>query len=229
VISRIIHSHSFAQDGARFILAQAHDALENRSLFRLGLTGGRSPRAIHEAMVAQAGHLPWSKVQLTFGDERCVPPDHEDSNFRVAQESLIAPAGIPEGNVFRMRGEIDPTAAAEDYEARLAALASRLGEACYTHDLLLLGLGEDGHIASLFPGSTALDESNRHVLPVIGPKPPPQRITMTFPLINASRQVLFLVPDPAKRPIVEAIIDGDPQYPATRVRAQEQITWLLGW
>jgi 6-phosphogluconolactonase len=229
VISRIIHSTNFAGDGARFILTQARETLATRGLFRLGLTGGRSPRAIHEALVAQAGDLPWSKLQLTFGDERCVPPDHEDSNFRVARESLIAPSGIPEGNVFRMRGEIDPEAAAQDYEARLAALAARLGEARYTHDLLLLGLGEDGHIASLFPGSPALDEMERNVLPVIGPKPPPQRITLTFPLINTARQILFLVPDAAKRSIVDGVIDGDPQYPATRVRAQEQVTWLLGW
>ncbi len=229
MISRIIHSQNFAQDGARFILTQARETLAARSLFRLGLTGGRSPRAIHEALVAQAGDLPWSKVQLTFGDERCVPPEHDDSNFRVARESLIDPAKIPEGNVFRMRGEIDPATAAQEYEAKLAAVAGRLGETRYTHDLLLLGLGEDGHIASLFPDSPALNEQSRNVLPVIGPKPPPQRITMTFPLINASRQILFLVPDPAKRTVVEGIIADDSNYPATQVRAAEQITWLLGW
>lgn len=229
MISRIIHSHDFAADGARFIHAQARETLEKRSLFRLGLTGGRSPRAIHEALVAQAKDLPWNKVQLTFGDERCMPPDHADSNYRVAKESLIDPAGIPEGNVFRMLGENDPEEAAKEYEAKLAAMAARLGEARYTHDLLLLGLGEDGHVASLFPGGTSLDESARNVISVVGPKPPPQRITMTFPLINTSRHVLFLVPDPAKKAVVDAIIDGDPQYPATRVRAQEQITWLLGW
>lgn len=229
MISRIIHSHDFAGDGARFILAQAREAIEKRGLFRLGLTGGRSPRAIHEALVAQAGDLPWSKVQLTFGDERCVPPDHADSNYRIARESLIDPSGIPEGNVFRMRGEIDPAEAAEEYAAKLAAVARRIGEARYTHDVLLLGLGEDGHIASLFPGSTALDESERNVLPVIGSKPPPQRISLTFPVINSSRQVLFLVPDVAKRAIVDGVIDGDPQYPASRVRAQERVTWLLGW
>ena len=167
----------------------------------LGLTGGRSPQAINEALVAQAGNLPWIKVQLTFGDERCVPPDHKDSNYRVAKESLLDPSGIPNGNVFRMRGEIDPEAAAREYEAKLRAFAARLGESRYVHDLLLLGLGEDGHTASLFPGSPALDETTREVLPVIGPKPPPQRISMTFPLINAAQHILFLVPQPAKREI----------------------------
>jgi len=229
VISQILHANDFAQEAARFILARARGAIAARGLFRLGLTGGRSPRAVNDALISLAGDLPWPKVQFTFGDERCVPPEHADSNFRVARESLFGPAGVPEGNVFRMRGEIDPASAAEEYEAKLAAVATRLGEARYTHDLLLLGLGEDGHVASLFPDSPALDENTRNVLPVIGPKPPPQRISMTFPLINAARQVLFLVPDAAKRDIVKGVIDGDARYPASRVRAQEQVSWLLGW
>jgi 6-phosphogluconolactonase len=229
VISHVLHSADFATDAARLILAQARAAITARGLFRLGLTGGRSPAAVHRALVAGGGDLPWTKVQLTFGDERCVPPEHDDSNFRVAKESLIDPAGIPAGNVFRMRGEIDPETAAEEYEAKLAAVAARLGEARYMHDLLLLGLGEDGHIASLFPGSVALTETARNVLPVIGPKPPPQRITMTYPLINASRNILFLVPDATKREVAEAAIAGDARYPASRIRGQEQTTWLLGW
>jgi 6-phosphogluconolactonase len=228
VISRILHSQDFAADAARIILDHARKAIAERGLFRLGLTGGRSPRAIHAALIAQAGNLPWAKVQLTFGDERCVPPDHEDSNYRVAKETLIEPSGIPAGNVFRMRGEIDPETAAREYEDMLHAFAGRLGEPRYTHDLLLLGLGEDGHTASLFPGSPALDETTREVLPVIGPKPPPQRLSMTFPLINASHHVLFLVPQADKRAIAEAAVAGDQQYPASRVHGQECTTWLLG-
>ncbi|MEI9892421.1 MAG: 6-phosphogluconolactonase [Chthoniobacter sp.] len=139
MISRILHSHDFAGDAARFILDHARKAIAERGLFRLGLTGGRSPRAIHTALMELAGDLPWKKIQLTFGDERCVPPDHEDSNYRVARETLIDPSGIPEGNVFRMRGEIDPETAAREYEAMLHAFAARLGEARYIHDLLLLG------------------------------------------------------------------------------------------
>jgi 6-phosphogluconolactonase len=228
VISLIVHTTDFAGDAARFILDHARQAIAERGLFRLGLTGGRSPQAINAALLAQAGDLPWTKIQLTFGDERCVPPDHEDSNYRVAKESLLDPSQIPDGNVFRMRGEIDPEAAAREYEAKLRAVASRLGESRYVHDLLLLGLGEDGHIASLFPGSPALDETVREVLPVIGPKPPPQRISMTLPLINAARHILLLVPQPEKRAIAEAAIAGDARYPAARVHGQEQTTWLLG-
>ena len=154
MISRIVHSKDFAGDAARFILDHARKAIAARGLFRLGLTGGRSPQAINAALIAQAGHLPWNKIQLTFGDERCVPPDHDDSNYRVARESLLDPSRIPEGNVFRMRGEIDPEEAAREYEAKLRAVATRFGEPRYVHDLLLLGLGEDGHTASLFPRLT---------------------------------------------------------------------------
>lgn len=229
MISHIRHSHHFARDAAQLILEQARIAIAERGIFRLGLNGGRSPRAVNTALVALAGDFPWQKVQLTFGDERCVPPDHEDSNFRVARESLLDPLRLNNGNVFRIRGEIDPATAAHEYEDKLQAVAARFGEERYTHDLLLLGLGEDGHIASLFPGSPALDEETRNVLPVNGPKPPPQRISMTIPLINHSRHVLFLVAEAAKRSVAEAAIAGDASYPAARVRGREQTTWLLGW
>jgi 6-phosphogluconolactonase len=182
---------------------------------------------VHFALLAQAADFPWSKVQFTFGDERCVPPDDPDSNYRLAHESLFAPANVAPGNIFRMRGEIDPALAATEYEAKLRALASRFGEPRYSHDLLLLGLGEDGHTASLFPGSPALDEKVRNVLPVIGPKPPPQRLTLTFPLINAARRILFLVAEPAKQPVAQAAMAGDPRYPASRVHAQEETIWLF--
>lgn len=229
MISEILHAKDFAADAARLILEHARTAIGARGLFRLGLTGGRSPAAVNAALLTAAGDFPWSKVQFTFGDERCVPPDHADSNYRVARESLFVPAGIPDGNVFRMRGEIDPETAAREYEAKLTALAGRFGEKRYTHDLLLLGLGEDGHIASLFPDIPALDESERLVVPVIGPKPPPQRVSMTFPLINAARHILFLVPDAAKAAIVEDAIKGDARFPASRIQGRERTTWLLGW
>ena len=229
MISRIVHSNEFATDAARLILDSARQAISERTVFRLGLTGGRSPKVIHPALLAQAGNLPWDKVQFTFGDERCVPPGDEQSNYREARESLLDPAHIPPENVFRIRGEIDPEAAAAEYEAMLRAMAARFGEPRYVHDLLLLGLGEDGHTASLFPGSPALMEISRDVVPVIGPKPPPRRITMTLPLINSARHILFLVPDPEKRDVAEAVIAGDPRFPASRVHGQEQTTWLFGW
>jgi len=221
-----LHLADFSRDAAKHILDLGRTALAERGLFRLALAGGNTPRVVYEAMARIGAEFPWAKTQITFSDERCVPPDDVDSNYRMAKESLLVPANIPEGNIFRMRGEIDPATAAEEYEARLAAFASRCGEARYVHDVLLLGLGPDGHTASLFPGSPALDESVRNVIPVIGPKPPPQRITFTFPIINAARNVIFLASDESKLPVIEAAQAGDARYPSSRVTSA---TWLLAF
>ncbi len=219
---------AFAARTAAFLREQIAGAIAAHGLCRLALSGGNTPRAIHGELVSIGRDLPWDRVQITFGDERCVPPDHADSNFRMARESLLDRVPIPAGNVFRMEGELAPETAARHYEARLAAVAERSGEPRYVHELLLLGVGEDGHTASLFPGSPALEETERNVIPTLGPKPPPQRITMTLPLLNAARHVCFLVAGADKREVVEAILADDRRYPAARVRA-ERVTWLLGW
>ena len=189
--------------------------------------GGRdAARAVHEALARVGSDIAWSRVQITFGDERCVPPDDADSNYRMAKESLLDRVPIPAGNVFRIRGEIAPEEAAREYEGKLAAVAARFGEPRYVHDLVILGMGPDGHTASLFPGSPALAEAVRNVIPATGPKPPPQRITMTFPLINAARKVCFLVASADKLPLVGQIVAGDASHPAGRVRAGS-VTWLV--
>lgn len=226
---RVLRCSDFAIDAAQFILTEIRQAIAVRGLGRVALSGGGTPRIVHRELVRLAGDLPWNHVQFTFGDERCVPPDHPDSNFLMARESLLDPLGIPEGNVFRMRGEIAPEIAAQEYEDKLAAVAARFQEPRYVHDIVLLGMGPDGHTASLFPGSPALDESERNVIPAIGPKPPPQRLTMTFPLINAARQVAFLIQGEEKRPLVETIIQGGSTLPAARIQpASGSLTWILG-
>ncbi len=244
--ARIIHSRNFAEDTARFILHHALSAIDERGLFRVALAGGKTPRPVYAELArltaldgrpedqpiplgpsdAGSRKLPWNRVQISFTDERCVPPDDEQSNYRMVRESLLDAVPIPAGNVFRIRGEIDPTEAAREYEEKLAAVASRFGEARYVHDLIVLGLGEDGHTASLFPGSPALLESVSNVQPVIGSKPPPQRITFTFPLINAARAVCFLVNEPAKQAVVSEVLAGDLRHPASAV---QPATWLLGF
>jgi 6-phosphogluconolactonase len=217
-----IHLPDFAADAARYILDLGRTAIAERGLFRLALAGGNTPAVVYAAMDAT---FPWAQTQITFSDERCVPPDDKDSNYRMAHSTLLARVGIPEGNVFRLRGEADPNEAAAEYEARLKAVAARFGEDRYAHDVLLLGLGPDGHTASLFPGSEALDEERRNVVPAIGPKPPPQRLTFTFPLINAARRVVFLVNDRSKQQVIDEVQTGDARHPAARVHTA---TWLLG-
>lgn len=222
-----LRTRDFARESAQFILTHARTAIAERGLFRLALSGGNTPRAVHAQLVQLGGELPWNRVQITFGDERCVPPGHADSNFRMAKESLLDLVPIPAGNVFRIRGEIVPAVAAQEYEEKLAAVAARFGEPRYVHDLLLLGLGEDGHTASLFPGSPALDEAVRNVIPATGPKPPPQRVTMTFPLLNAARHVAFLVTGTDKLALIGEILAGSTAYPAAHVRAAA-VTWITG-
>jgi 6-phosphogluconolactonase len=224
---RIIHARDFAGESADLILEHAHAALAARGTFRLGLAGGNTPRKIHQELVQRAGSdFPWEKVVITFGDERCVPPDHADSNYLMAKESLLDHVPIPAENVLRMRGEADPEQGATEYEAALKEAATKAGEPVFVHDLLLLGMGGDGHTASLFPGSSALEEQSRWVLPVIGPKPPPQRLTMTFPLINASRAICFMVAEEAKQQVVDEVLAGDPRHPAAKVRTT---IWVLGY
>ena len=223
----IIRSTRFVEDSVDLIVSKGQEAIKRFGVFRLGLAGGNTPRAIYAALAARAGSLEWAKVQITFGDERCVAPDHCDSNYRMASESLLERVPIPEGNVFRIRGEIDPEAAAQDCESRLRAFADRMGEPIYAHDLMLLGMGPDGHTASLFPGSDALEERLRWVVPTIGPKPPPQRITFTFPLLNASRTVVFLVNDASKETMVQEVMRGE--FPAGKVRPESgEVIWLIG-
>ncbi|MDB6152626.1 MAG: pgl [Chthoniobacteraceae bacterium] len=218
----------FAGDAARFIAAEARNAIASRGLFRLALAGGATPAVVYGEL-ARIADLPWTKIQITFGDERCVPPEDSQSNFKMAKLSLFDAVGIPEGNIFRVRGEIDPEEAALEYEQKLAAVAARLGESRYIHDLILLGLGPDGHTASLFPGSPSLEETTRNIIPTIGPKPPPQRITMTLPLLNAARHIAFMVDDNSKKGVIDEILGGHSRYPAAAIQPDAgQVTWLIG-
>jgi 6-phosphogluconolactonase len=225
--TRILRTADFAGAAIELILERHDHAIAERGLFRFGLAGGSTPRKIYEQLAALGDRIQWDKTQITFGDERCVPPDHADSNFRMANESLLSKVPIPQGNVFRIQGELPAQEAAVLCERQLNAVATRFAEERYRHDLLLLGIGEDGHTASLFPGSTALLESTKNVIPATGPKPPPQRVTFTFPLINASRTIAFLVNDPAKDAIVAEARSG--QHPSGKVSPiNGEIVWILG-
>ncbi|MGC3990811.1 MAG: 6-phosphogluconolactonase [Chthoniobacteraceae bacterium] len=225
---RLVHTQDFIAEATQLILDSARAALAARGFFRIALSGGNTPRPVY-AKVAELGcDLPWEKIQVTFGDERCVGPEDEKSNYRMAKLSLLGAVPIPEGNVFRMKGEIAPADAAAQYEHQLAAVAARMGEERYVHDLLLLGIGDDGHTASLFPGTTALHETTRNVIENHVPQLDTNRITFTYPLINAARHVVFLVGNPKKLPVVEGILAPDSPFPAAGVKPLNgDVTWLL--
>jgi 6-phosphogluconolactonase len=167
---RVIRTKNFAAAAADFILDRAHQALGERNEFRIALSGGNTPVPVYTRLAAIGHDLPWELTRITFGDERCVPPDDRQSNFRMAWETLLAPAAVPEKSILRMRGEIDPQTAAQQYQDQLDLLATQRGEPIYRHDLILLGLGDDGHTASFFPGTAALDETIRRVVANFVPK-----------------------------------------------------------
>lgn len=223
----VIETTDFVSEAVAFIASRiVAKQAERFAVFRLSLCGGSTPRAIYSAL-AERIDIDWERVLLSFGDERCVPQDHADSNYRMVKEALLDPAGVPRGSVMRMAGEMDPTEAAQRYDGQLRKLAQLAGEPVFVHDLILLGMGEDGHTASLFPETAALAETERWAVANEVPKFDSWRLTLTYPIINAAKEVVFLVTGENKRPLVEAILAGGSPYPAEGVKAAK-VSWLLG-
>ena len=223
----VIRTASFVTDAAGFIQLQAELALKARGEFRVALSGGNTPRPVYGELARS--NLPWDRVRITFGDERCVPPDDTQSNYRMARESLFSPANVPDESVLRMRGEVDPAEAADEYQQRLDQMAEERGETIYRHDLILLGMGDDGHTASLFPGTAALNETQRRVMANFVPKFDQWRLTFTYKLINAARQICFLANATKNAELIERVLNGDQEFPAARVRPDNgSVTWILG-
>jgi 6-phosphogluconolactonase len=221
----IIRTRAFAAEVVRFIKDSAAEAIDARGFFRISLTGGNSPRPIYQALALE--ECVWRKWIVTFGDERCVPPDSSQSNYRMAAETFLLVTSP--GEVLRMKGEIDPQEAAEEYDTAIQHLAKRFGEKRYRHDVILLGLGDDGHIASLYPGTSALEETEQSVVPNFVPKFNCYRLTFTFPLLAAARCVAFVVNDAKKQPVVDKVLAGNCGLPAERVRPTDgELLWFLG-
>jgi 6-phosphogluconolactonase len=226
---QVVRTKNFVRDAADLIVDLAHKALVERNEFRIALSGGNTPRPVYNELARIGRDFPWEKVLITFGDERCVPPDDEQSNYRMAREALLGPANVPDKSVLRMRGEIDPQIAAREYEDELNLLATERAEQIYRHDLILLGLGEDGHTASLFPDTAALDETTRKVVANFVPKFNSWRLTFTLPLINQARQICFLVNASKHAELIERVLGGDSKLPASRVQPTSgDVTWVLG-
>ncbi len=219
-----------SHEATRRFIWSANESVADRGRFSVALSGGSTPGALYRQLAEepQRDQIPWGQVHVFWGDERCVPPDHSESNFQLAEEALLSRVPIPPGNVHRMCGEMEPEAAAQAYATKLRAF---FGAQWPRFDLVLLGMGNDGHTASLFPGSDVLCETARPVVAVTAHYQgrPAQRVTLTLPAINAARQVLFLVTGAAKAEILQAVLEG----PAGRFPAQHvcptvgQLTWLV--
>ena len=220
-----------AREAAERVIRAANEAIDLSDRFTIALSGGSTPRALHQLLAAEPmrSRIDWTKVQVFFGDERCVPPDHPDSNYRMARETLLNKVPIPGDNVYRMRGEVDPNEAAKEYGRMLK---EKFGDEGL--DLVLLGLGEDGHTLSLFPGTAAVSETHHRCVANYAEHSTTGkswRITLTAPFVNRSREVIFLVAGAGKTNALSQVLEGprDPQrLPAQLIEpASGRLTWLV--
>jgi 6-phosphogluconolactonase len=204
-------------------------ALAGSGRFAISLSGGSTPKTLYSLLAAPPfrDRFPWDRTHLFFGDERFVPPDHPDSNYRMAREAMISRVPIPPAQVHPWETSGDPEQSARHYADTLQRFygAATLDPVRPLFDVMFLGLGEDGHTASLFPGVAALSERTAWTAAVIGAKPEP-RLTLTYPVLNSARVVAFLVAGAGKREILARALAGDPALPATGVRPSGELVWF---
>ena len=214
---RIVEADALPRHAALRIAELVTESAKLRGRACIALSGGTTPRAVHEALAALPG-VPWDLVHIFFGDERAVPPDHPDSNYRMAKESLLSRVSIPSAQVHR------PAAEDRDRNAAARAYAALLPEA---FDVVMLGIGEDGHTASLFPGAAAAGENTELYVPVIGPKPPPERLTVTPPVLERARALVMLAAGAGKAEAVKRALEGPWDPRATPAQLARGGTWFL--
>ena len=223
-----------AEAAAERVARLAAEAVARDGRFTVALAGGSTPMGLYTLLATEPyrGRLPWRHAEVFWGDERCVGPEHPESNYRMAAETLLRHVPIPSGQIHRLRGEDpDPARAAADYE-RLLQKAFRVPPGVPPRfDLVLLGLGADGHTASLFPGSPALGDLRRLVAAVSVEALGAHRLTLTLPVLNAAASVLFLVSGREKARALRAVLEdarpGEP-LPARLVRPRDgSVTWLV--
>lgn len=221
-------AHLIAAVRDRFVQA-AKTAVEARGLFSFVFSGGSTPAALYRELAKPDSGVPWDKALLFFGDERNVGPAHPDSNYRMVHETLLGPASIDSGQVFRIESERGPELAARHYE-RTIRTALDLGVVDPPRfDIVLLGIGDDAHTASLFPGTAGLKVRDRLVVAHRIPKLDADRISLTYPAINTARAVWFLVTGEPKAAAVHRILESDDPIddaPARGIDA-ESVTWWL--
>jgi 6-phosphogluconolactonase len=231
------------QLAAKAVVFWGRKAIERRGIFHLALSGGNTPRPLYELLAteAYARQIPWDRVHLWWGDERAVAANHVESNYRMARQALIERVPIPQGNVHRVRAELGPEQAATHYETEIQFAFGLMqidddGEAILVRaegrprfDLILLGLGNDGHSASLFPGTEALGVIDRLVVANVVPRLRADRITFTYPLINAADCVIVLATGPGKADVLRDVLLGEYRpdvLPAQGIRPAGKLFWM---
>jgi 6-phosphogluconolactonase len=215
------------QRSLQLVLEKIKTAILERGQATLALSGGSTPKPLYEALATQS--LPWEKIHIFWGDERYVPSDHPDSNERMARQAWLDRVPMPASNIHPvLTSDPDPTAAAEKYDRHLQEFFHVQSGTIPTFDVVLLGMGDDGHTASLFPHTPALEVRDRLV--TVGNKDGQPRITFTVPLINQARCILFIVAGSSKQPALAQIFaptGDDFSYPSRMIQPQGELWWLL--
>lgn len=225
--------HELYERAAALYAQVVHEAVAARGRCTVALSGGTTPRGLYRVLSEERyrSAIPWACVHLFWGDERCVPPTHPESNYRLAAETLLSHVAIPAGNVHRIPAELPPLEAASAYEHTVRTVFALAAEGLPRFDLIVLGVGADGHTASLFPGTPGVREDRRLVVAHYVEKLGAWRITLTPPVLNNAVQVVFLVSGADKAQTLKAVLYGprDPErLPAQLVRpAQGTVWWLV--
>ena len=212
-----------AEAAAKLFADKAKDAVASRGRARIAISGGSTPKNMFKLLAAEpfVSEVPWARIDLFWVDERCVPPTDADSNYKMTNEALLSHVPLPSEQIHRMEGELDPEVAASRYEAQIRTAFRLEGAETPTFDLILLGMGDDGHTASLFPHTEGLDELSRIVIANHVPQKDTWRITLTWPVINQGRQVAFLIEGAAKTDVLVDVLTGPYQpetYPSQVIR-----------
>jgi 6-phosphogluconolactonase len=231
-ISIFANREQLSHAAARYVVQIANEALAIHGHFTLALSGGSTPKGVYGLLALEpyCNQIDWTKAEIFWSDERCVPPDNAESNYHLAHEVMLSKLPIPADHIHRMpANENDLGAASVAYEQELRRVFGT--NSVPDFDLIQLGLGPEAHTASLFPHQASLRETERLVIPVTVPKPPPARLTFTPPILNAAKHILFLVTGAEKANAVQAVLEGDYQpeeYPAQIVHPiQGEVTWML--
>jgi 6-phosphogluconolactonase len=220
-------AETVAQRAAAHIARQLHDAREQRGVAHLALSGGTTPGRTYELLGAAPEEL--NGVEVWFADERCVAPEDAESNYRLAAETLLEPAHVPPERVHRMRGEAGPQEGARLYAEELTRELGDAGAAPPVLDLIVLGIGPDGHVASLFPGAATLDAGADAVCLGVrdSPKPPPERITLSLAMLRAARECMLLATGASKADAVAAMLAEPSHHVPARLLRRERLTVML--
>ena len=223
---------TISQQAAQYVVRVANEAIVTQGRFTIALSGGNTPKKLYSLLGSEPyrSQIDWKLVDIFWSDERCVPPDSPDSNYRMAHEVLLSHIQIPAPQVHRMPADSPGRDAASlTYTQEMQHVFGTNGIPNF--DLIQLGMGPEGHTASLFPHQPSLHETERLVIPVSVPKPPPDRLTFTPPILNAARNVLFLVTGADKADALHAVLEGEynpDEYPAQIVRPPNgEVTWMV--